>query len=343
MEKGALATERPFALWVVGMFRCFLRILICALVCAAPVHAEPVGVSAHPFPLVDEGYAPTDRIGKLRFLGGVNLESSGRRFGGWSGLHLDPDLRMTVVADRGRWMQAYRQLDDDGRLTGLRTADWGWLNDGSGRPLQSSRLQDAESLARLPDGTWLVGFERWHRIRAYRDMRSAAAYVQSPPGLEDAPYNGGLEALAAFSNGNVLAIAERLEPQDNDAARRAWMRVRNRWISGTYLPQDPYEPSDATALPDGSALVLERRFSLWSGMGNRIVHIPAEVLANPQQNFVWRGEEIARIEKPFPTENYEGISAVRDARGRLLVLLISDDNMNGLQQTKLMLFALENQ
>ncbi len=313
------------------------------LVCAAPLCAEPVSVSARPFPLVDEGHAPTDRIGKLRFLGGVTLTSQVAGFGNWSALHLAPDLRMTAISDRGRWMQAFLVLDGDAHhLVGLQNAEWGWLHDGAGRPLPRGRLQDAESLARLPDGTWLVGFERWHRIRAYADFHGPGRYVQVPPGIENAPSNGGLEALTAFADGNLIAIMERQTLPDNANVNRAWVRVQNRWVSGGYQALAPYVPSDATILPDGSALVLERRFSLWRGFGNRIVRIPADMLSNPRENFIWQGNEIARIEAPFPTENYEGIAAVRHEDGRLLVLLISDDNTNALQQTKLMLFVLED-
>jgi hypothetical protein len=59
--------------------------------------------------------------------------------------------------------------------------------------------------------------------------------------------------------------------------------------------------------------------------------------------------EVARLEPPLSVDNFEGIDARRDASGRTLVYLLSDDNNcaktdagrggPGLQRTLLLLFA----
>jgi len=65
--------------------------------------------------------------------------------------------------------------------------------------------------------------------------------------------------------------------------------------------------------------------------------------------------EIARFESPLTLDNFEGVEARRDASGRALVYLLSDDNgcakapgsqrsglqRSGMQRTLLLLFALE--
>jgi len=60
--------------------------------------------------------------------------------------------------------------------------------------------------------------------------------------------------------------------------------------------------------------------------------------------------EVARLEAPLTLDNFEGVESRRDASGRTLVYLLSDDNgcsksgsagRTGLQRTLLLLFALE--
>lgn len=261
------------------------------------------------------------------------------RFGGFSGLHLDASLNLTAISDVGHWLTARLELDADGHLAGLADAQWAPLSDGAGKPLPRGRLGDAESLARLADGTWLVGFERWHRIRAYRDIAGPGRFVAPPPGLERLPANGGLESLAVLADGRVLALAEQPDVAvPGGRARLAWMRQDGRWIEGSYAVPAPFVPVDAAGLPDGGVLVLERRFSLFTGFGSRITRLAPPGRLEP--GFRLEPVEVARIEPPLVPENYEGIAATRDATGRLLVAVISDDNLSILQRTRLLLFEL---
>ena len=92
----------------------------------------------------------------------------------------------------------------------------------------------------------------------------------------------------------------------------------------------------AAALPDGGALVLERRFGWLSGFASRIMRLEAAGLAAP----VLAGDEIARLVPPLLSDNFEGI-AVAPAGAGLHVLLISDDNFFFLQRTLLLLFRYE--
>src|SRR5690606_2935132 len=106
----------------------------------------------------------------------------------------------------------------------------------------------------------------------------------------------------------------------------------------TYQRVGLFRPSDATILPEGDVLVLERRFTWIGGLASRLVRIPA---ADVTPGAVLRGAEVARIEPPLTVENYEGIATRRAADGTDLVYLVSDDNFNPLQRTLLMMFALE--
>lgn len=270
--------------------------------------------------------------------GGLELDRAVIGFGGLSGLHLAPDLRLTAVSDRGFWMSA-RLVLDGMRPTGLADLRRGPLRDGAGRPLRG-REGDAECLARLPDGTWLVGFERWHRIRAYRDIDGPGGYVQAPPGLEAAPDNRGLESLAVLTDGRWFAIAEDLPTAGRSGTTTAWLGRPGRWMTLAWRPAPDFVPVDATGLPDGGALVLERRFTFFGGFEARLIRVPAPALAAARPDSVLQGEVLVSTSDALPHENWEGVSAIRH-NGALLVAMVTDDNERSFQRGLIAVFALE--
>ena len=82
-------------------------------------------------------------------------------------------------------------------------------------------------------------------------------------------------------------------------------------------------------------------------MGARVVRVPRTSLDGEG---LLEPTEVARFEPPITIDNFEGVEARRDASGRTLVYLLSDDNNcaknrffrgPGLQRTLLLLFALE--
>jgi hypothetical protein len=272
-------------------------------------------------------------------LGGFEIDRAVLGFGGLSGLHLSPDLTLTAVSDLARFAEFTLTLDDGLRPRGLALRRAGHLGDGSGRPLPRGFAGDAEALARLPDGRWLVAFERWHRIRAYRDLSGPGTYVEAPPGLERTPINGGLESLTVLEDGRWLALAEDLAVPDLPGAVTGWIGGPGAWREIAYQPALGHVPVDAAALPDGGALVLERAFSLLGGFSARLCRLPAASLATPAAGVPLQPEELLRFASPLPVDNYEGVAAAR-LRGRTLVAMVSDDNENRLQRTLLLLFEL---
>jgi hypothetical protein len=270
---------------------------------------------------------------RFEALGALELSDQAMGFGGLSALHIDDELRLTAISDLGHWLTA-RLVLRDGRPQGLDALRTGPLRDGSGMPLRRGYGGDAESLARLPDGGWLVGFERWQRIRRYADIDGPGEYVEAPPGLEFAPRNGGLESLTVLGDGRWLAIAEKFTPRRDETLRRGWIGGPGNWRRIAYRPEDGFDPADVAALPEGGVLVLERSFSIFAGFGGRVVRVPAAQL----EAGVLQGEEILRLEAPLPRDNYEGITVFR-AGGRTLVALVSDDNENMLQRSLLLVLA----
>jgi hypothetical protein len=297
----------------------------------APGYAAAEAPLATPLAL-----APLPADSDFRLLGGLEIDRRALGFGGLSGLHLAPDLTLSVVSDLGRFAEFTLQVDAALRPTGLALRRSGRLLDGAGRALPRGYSSDAEALARLPDGTWLVAFERWHRIRRYRDLGGPGTYAPAPPGLEAAPPNGGLESIAVLADGRWLAMAEHLAG-DAPGTTQAWIGGPAGWRGFAWRPAVEHAPVDAAPLPDGGALVLERAFSILGGFRGRLVRVPAAALAAPGP--VLEGEEVLRLDAPLPVDNWEALSVV-EREGRWLVALASDDNESAFQRSLFLLLEL---
>ncbi|MFC0385780.1 esterase-like activity of phytase family protein [Muricoccus vinaceus] len=274
----------------------------------------------------------------LRPLGVMALNTERLGADGLSAVHVSPGLTVTAIGDRGRWCQAQLVLAADGAPLGLEAPRAGPLRDIAGRPLPLGFLGDAECLAELPDGSWLVGFERLHRIWRYRSLDGACEPVEAPPGIAGWPGNGGLESLGVLADGRWLAIAESERPPADDGARLAWVGGPGRWRRFLYRPSPGHDPSDLCPLPDGGALVLERHASFPQGFSARLMRLPP-IPASPG---VMEGVLAAHLAPPLPSDNWEGVSAFRH-NGRDLVAVISDDNQMFFQRTLLMVLGWEDQ
>lgn len=282
-----------------------------------------------------------DRVGGLRFLGGLWLRSPDEGFGGLSGLSAeeqDGEVRILAVTDQGDKL-AGRVSFRDGRLSGVDSASLEPLVTLEGKPIAGKLLGDAESITRLPNGRVLVGFERRHRIWAYGpELTGPAQVFETPKALLDAPSNGGLESLASFPDGRVLAITEQLKTARGNFA--AFLLQGGAWAPVEWAGSAPgFEPSDATVLPDGDVLVLEREWSPLAPMDvrSRIMRVKGDSV---KPFAVLQGELLAELRAPLTTENFEGIGAFRSASGAIRLLVVSDDNFNGAQRTLLLAFEI---
>lgn len=308
--------------------RAALSTVMALAACGAPRAADGAGALLRTVPL----------DGRLRSLGGFEIDAARLGAANLSAIHLDNDLVATTVDDRGRWAQARIELSAHGLPLRLLPIASGPLRDGAGRPLPRGRAADAESITRLADGTWLVGFERWHRIRAYRRLDGPGAYVEAPPGLDRAPINGGLEGLTLLADGRVFALTEELPPPGAPALRQGWIGRPGRWMPVSWQPEPGFVPTDVAGLPDGGALVLERRFTWLTGFAARVAVVRAAMLRAAREGSLLRGETILRLDgDPLPAENWEGVAVAQHA-GRTLVALVADDNDSRLQRSLMLLF-----
>lgn len=312
--------------------------IVMALPAAEPAQADPIAIDARPVALGESGDT-VSRVGALDFLGGLELTSPDRRFGGLSGLAIGADgTRMTAITDRGYWIEARLDYDAAGRLVGIGDAALYPIRDAAGQPLEGS-WRDAEALTRLADGRRAVGFERRHRIWLYGGSVAHAVgqSLATPAELGAAPNNGGIEALTQLADGRLLALTEDFRAPGGGL--RGWIIALDGGAAAplAYLPAPDFHPTALALLPDGDVLVLERRFTVIAGPGARLVRVARAAIA---PRAVVSGRELGRLEAPLTVDNFEGLAVRRDAVGRTLIYLVSDDNFNPLQRTLLMQFRL---
>lgn len=293
---------------------------------------EDGDISVAPLPLSQFEPGRT-QLGQARVLGILRLRAARPWFGGWSGMAWDGD-GLTMISDTGWWGHFRLRCDADLRplaADGLVGGPLGGIN----AALKDEA--DAEELLRLPEG-WLVSFERRHRLWLYPDgLGDGHEVVSAPAGMAGLPANEGVETLARLEDGRVVAIAEGTE---GDATTPAWIGpLGGPWRQLIYQHVGAFHPTGAATLPNGDLLVVERSFSLLAGVAMRLRRIPATQLDGPDGG-VLTGEELAQLSVPLTVDNFESVVVRQRADGRLVAMLLSDDNFNPLQSTLLLTLLL---
>ncbi len=314
-----------------------------ALVAAGGVAAEPLALDTARVFLHPED--PTQsRVGRLRFLGGLELSSPDPAFGGLSGLTLTADGdRMIAVTDRGHWFTARLVERDDGRLVGLAEAALRPMVNNRGRRL-ARRWRDAEAVEVGPAGSIFVSFENIHRIWRYQnnDARAGAmaptrpVTIKPPRAFRHLPSNGGIEALTVIADGRLLVLSE--DGRDRNGNHRGWILQPDGPAPVKLRSSGAFRPTGLALLPSGDLVVLERRFTLIGGLAARISLLPRLAVV---PNGLLVGEPIAELGPPLNTDNFEGIAASAAPDGGTWIYLISDDNFWAIQRTLLFKFRLE--
>ncbi len=322
----------PFRLAVIAPL--FALLAFAPLLACGPSIAASIEVTATPVALNDKDPAQTT-VGKLKYRGGVALKSTEDRFGGFSALAVSADgTRLIAISDKGHRLDAKILYTAEGNLAGLAEADLGSLAGEDGRPLSLPSERDAEGMAVGPSGEIIVSFERDHRFLRYLPGQVGPEPIPAPEGLKFAPGNGGVEGIAFLQDGRLLAIAEDLKKGDRAVG---WVSDADDWSPLTYILRDGYAVSDLAALPSGDILALERRYTLRLVNAVRVRRIAAAGIVPGAE---LDAELIADLRAPLSVDNFEGSSARRDAAGRTLIYLISDDNFSPLQRTLLLMFEL---
>ncbi len=306
---------------------------------------EPLSVEATPVPLKPDEPALTT-AGTLTYRGGVELTSPSRRFGGISGLWVDPSSdsgghRTVMITDQGYWIDALLRMDD-GQVTGIEDARMGPMLDTRGRSIAGKARGDAEALLRWDDG-FLVSFERDHRIWRYPAPDSRAPFearpepVPLPDDFGDVPNNNGLESMAR-AGANLVILTE--GAKDEAANIRGWVGGPDgtSFRPLTLQGRAPFMPTDLAGLPGGGLVTVERFYSPVTGTMIQLRRIPGTAV---EPGAVMDGPTLAAFDSTYTIDNMEGLSAVPLDADKVRLFLISDDNFNTAQRTLLLTFDLD--
>lgn len=307
---------------------------------AAPVSIE---VNARPIACFDPRDRSHVRFGSLQWRSGLVLTSAFRGFGGLSGLRLDPNgEKFIALSDKGSWFTG-RIVYSGREMKGLADVEASPMIGADGRPITTRGWFDSESLA-LDGSLVYVGLERVNQVLRFDFSkgytRSRGELVAMPPAVKKLPFNKGLEALVFVPKGQplagtLIAMSERgLDPQGNLVAFLVGGPTPGQF---SVRRTNNFDVSDAVLLPTGDLLVLERKFSWFTGIGIRIRRIPLNSIA---PGAVVDGPSIFDADLGQEVDNMEGIDAFVTPEGDTVLTMVSDDNFSLLQRTLLLQFTL---
>jgi hypothetical protein len=246
-------------------------------------------------------------------------------FGGFSGLVIaDDGATLYAASDRGELFRAAIARDGSGRIAHVETRWQGRFLDNFAQPVDGFTA-DAEGLAIGPEGTVFVAFESYARVAGFHppDMTPQAESYWDR--FRQTWGNEGFEALAIMPDGQFLVIQER--PADGAAGYPTFLGRNGTWVSGPELPvTDDFHAVGADFGPDGMLYLLERRTDLLARFSSRIRRFAFD-------GRVFDTGETLLSTEPGALDNMEGISLWTDARGRVIISLISDDNFLIFQNT----------
>jgi hypothetical protein len=316
-----------------------------------PLHAEPapverMDVSTRQITRFHIGRDET-RFGPLEFVGGLEMVSPSRHFGGFSAMRfLKPGKEFIGVADTGFWFFGQVTRDAEQRPTGIADFRMAPMVDQAGQPIDDKWRVDAEGLA-VRDGIATVGFERDHRIAQFRidpdNMRAAFRQLDFLVPKHELRMNRGFETVAYAPAGSALKAALVVVTERSlDPAGNVFAAVLDGPRKGvfTVARSDDFDITDGAFLPNGDLLLLERSFSMALGVKMRLRRLPAESIGKGK---VAEGPVLMQADMGYQIDNMEAMDVWHRSDGALIVSLMSDDNQSILQRSLYLEFVLRDE
>jgi hypothetical protein len=253
--------------------------------------------------------------------------------------------RFIAISDKGTWFTGKIVYRGDA-MTGLADVEAAPMLGADGKPLAARGWYDTESIA-LDGSLVYIGIERVHQIVRFDfakgGTRSLGQVVATPAALRKLPSNKGLESLVMVPSGlplagTLIAISER--GLDGAGNLRAFLLGGPTPGQFSIRRTEDFDISDAVLLPSGDLLVLERKFSLLTGMVVRIRRVSLKSVA---PGATVDGPSIFDADLGYEIDNMEGLEAHIGADGATVLTMVSDDNFSMIQRTLLLQFTLVDQ
>lgn len=283
------------------------------------------------------------RFGKLEFLGGLELASASKDFGGISGLRfIGNSNEFLAVTDKGFWLSA-ELIRDRNRPAAIEAARITRLRDSSGKKLNKKSEADAEGLEISGDVVF-ISFERQHRIEQYSLLNGEIIPAAKGPVVVFEPNefskNSGLEAVAKPDGesplaGTLLAFPEHAPSQDGNL--RGFIIDENSAAEFRIAKSKNFSITDADFLPNGDLVLLERKFSIAEGVALRIRRFDSVAI---MPGALVDGEILIEADWSYEIDNMEALAISDMPGGDSRLTLVSDDNFSRNQRTLLLEFRL---
>ncbi|WND03639.1 esterase-like activity of phytase family protein [Temperatibacter marinus] len=278
------------------------------------------------------------QFGSLSLNWAKRLETTDPEFGGVSGLSLIEATNQIV---------SFRSITDTGYVFSLHVSEprqGDMMSISHFRPVlnrgEEKGDSDSEAVIVMPFGFDLITYERNHRIMV-GDIR-----LKNPPRIDLLPLNGGIESA------DISPLTKRLtllaeDPREGEEYIPLWIsrmpldegRVDLTYDEYKYNSPEGYKPTDITFLPDGSMLILHRRWTPLEGTSAKITHVPVTQLQKPEGSLI-QSILLADLSKEMAVDNFEGLEVI-EGEGFYTLFIISDDNFRDAQETLLLSFRLD--
>lgn len=317
------------------------RILLLLLLMAASVGGHRVysrndsqRIELLPLAL-DETNLERTKVGALTFLNAWELRSDNSNFGGISALVVTRDSRFLAVSDAGTLIGF--TLGQTNRMENSFIA----ALPGAFGDTIDYRDRDSEGMAYDPaSGRIWISYEARHAVRRISPSLGRVDGINKLTFTSGWKANGGIEAIARLRDGRFVLFSETHKRTDGSNSAYLYsgdpVEPGSRATGFGYVAPVGYRPTDATLLPDGRLLILNRRISFPNGFTAKLAILdPAEI----ESGKTIAPKVIATLAPPLLVDNMEGV-AITEEEGRIIVWMISDDNFTALQRTILMKFAL---
>lgn len=305
---------------------------------------EPAEIVTRPITEFRIGSDET-RFGSLEFVGGLEMTSRYRHFGALSGFRfLAPGKDFIGVADTGYWYFGRIERDADGRPAAIADFSMEQMVDAEGNPVSRKWLVDAEGLD-VKDGIATVGFERDHRVAQFRIERGAMKAAERTLNFlvpkSELRQNRGFETVTRAHpqgqhEGALVVVSEKsLDPDGNIFA--AIIEGPNKGIFKVKRTGE-FDITDGAFLPDGDMLLLERSYTMATGVKMRLRRIYGESIAKGQ---LADGPVLLEANMGYQIDNMEGMDVWTREDGATMVSIVSDDNHSMLQRNLYLEFRLQ--